>query len=378
LNDDAPDESAPGRDDLEALRIVEEAAAEHWRPLPHKPDMAVPASAAGIRAVRSALEEARELGPQHPDTLRRLSTFEGALDWATQNRFSGSLAVPLGAVGIAILLVVGAFAEGRLPGTRDELLLYAGLLVIQASLYRLCARRPQFEINAHFLTDNPSRDERLVRWLLSKGALIFTPVALLRALLFGLLIPGAMVRHLVRRGLFFAVALVLFANFAVVFTGRGLPRGLVAEEADPFEAGIDIFGHWVPADDPLSAPPADAERRGDTGWALRRSDPEGGLEANVWVHRGQLGDSSMRVWASPGASPQNKYLQRYRRSAAQLERTWGEPVSARSETNETSGCLTRWLSYERSGIRLSLKENECQLGERRTLNRSISAPVVAR
>jgi len=357
---------------------VEAAAAEHWRPLPDKPDMAVPASAEGVQAVRSALDRARAMGPQHPDTQSRLRTFEGVLGWASQSRFCGTLAVPLGALAIAVLLAVQAFAEGRLPGTRNELLLYAGLLVIQASLYRLVARRPQFEINAHFLTDSPSRDERFVSWLLSKGALIFTPVALLRALLFGLLIPLAMVRHLVRRGLFFASALVLFANFAVVFTGINLPRALVAEEEDPFKAGIDILGHWVPHDDPLSVAPAEAERRGGTGWTLRRSDEAGGLEASVWVHRGQLGDSSMRVWASPGAGPQNEYLQLFRRSAAQLERAWGAPISARSESNHTSGCLTRWLSYERSGIRLSLKESECQLGSSETLSRSISAPVVAR
>ena len=377
LDPAAADPSPPGEHDLEALRIVNEAAAAHWQPLPDRPEMAVPATAAGVEAVREALQLARRQRPTHPGTLEKLNFFDTVLEWATTTQFAGTVASPLGAVLIAMVLAVLAFAEGRLPGTRNELLLYASLLAAQAALYRQCARRPQFEINARFLADAPGNDERFVRWLITKNVLISTPVGLLRALLYGLLIPASMVRHLFRREYFLASALVIFANVTILITGTNLPRGLLVAEEDPFEAGVDIFGHWVAYDDPLAAAPVHAERIYGTGWKLRQSDAEGGLEASVWVHRGHLGDSSMRVWAKADAPTDNKYLQLYRRSAEQLEIRWGAPTEIRSETDEASSCETRWITLEHSSIRLHLKEVECLLGEHRTLRRSFSAPVGA-
>jgi len=365
---------APGPRDIEALQIVEAAAAEHWTCLPDKPEMAVPTTHEGVGAVREALRTAHTLEPEHPDILARLAGFEATLGWAGRSRFAASLASPVGAVGIAVVLVVQAFAEGRLPGTRNQLFLYAAAFAVHALLLPLCARRSQLEVNARFLAGEQTLDERLVRWLLRMGGLVFAPGALLRALLYGLLIPISVVRHLVRRRRFLVAVLVVAADLGIAVLGHSLPRGEPAVDPEPFQPGVDIFGAWVPQEDPFANVPAAATRSPGSGWELRSSNPTGGLEASVWTRDGRLGDSMMRAWADDGRLDNNRNLQQFRSSAAQLEARWGPPAEVRSEANRKGDCSSRWITYERGGFRLRVKELDCR-GERPSLQRNFSAPA---
>jgi len=373
-DDEAVLATAPGPGDMECLRLVEAAASEHWSALPDDPEMAVPTTPEGIDAVRKALAIARKMEPEHPDIVASLDSFEATLAWAGESRFAASLASPIGAAGVAVILAAQAFAEGRLPGTRNELLLYAAALTAHALLLPLFARHSQLDINARFLSGEQTLDERFVRWLLSKGALAFAPGALLRALLYGLLIPFSMLLHLVRRKRFLVAVVVVAADLGIAMLGHNLPRGQLAEQHDNFQPGVDIFGTWVAATDPLTNVPVAAKQDPNTGWQLRSSDREGGHEARVWIRDGRLGDSMMRAWAEDGQGDDNKYIQQFRHSAVQLEARWGPPTEVRSEDNKQGRCTSRWLSYQRGKNRLSLKEVDCG-GEQPSLQRNFSAPV---
>ena len=211
--------------ELAALRTVEAAASLYWQSLPDKPDMAVPVSQEGINAVQRALNAVQTGDARSPEVRKRLDTFENVLHWATASRFSGSLASPIGAGFLAVALVAVSLDETRLPGTQSRLLLVAGALALQALLFPIVARQPQFKLNALFLTGSKSRDQRFVHWLLTKGALIYTPVAAIRALIYGALIPFSIARHIMRRGQFAAVAALFAVHLALIAFAMNIPDG---------------------------------------------------------------------------------------------------------------------------------------------------------
>ncbi len=366
-----PTAPPPNEQELAVLGAVEDAAERHWQALPDKPDMAVPVNQEGVDAVRLALESARASEPHHVEVEERLQTFERVVQWASSSRFCGSLSTPIGAALLAAIFIALALEEARLPGSRSRLMLFAGVLVLQALLFPSIARQPQVELNAYFLAGTKSRDERFVGWLLSKGALLYTPVSALRALLYGALIPISSASHMMRRGQFAAVAAILTLNFGVLVVAMNIPDGL-PETPEHFDVGIDILGHWVPYDDPLANIPEGATPLHSYGWQLRRSDDEGGIDASMYTKSGQLGTSHMKAWAPASAPDSNAYLSLYLRSAKRLETIWGAPTESRSEPNQNNSCVTRWITHQRAGAQLEVRELTCTTQEHRSFSRRIS------
>ena len=356
---------------LALLRAIDEAAARHWKALPDKPDMAVPVSQEGLNEVQAALDLACARLPRSPEVTERIRTFATVLDWAAQSRFCGTFASPVGAGLLAAILVALSLDPSRLPGAQSRLMLLAGSLSIQALLFPSIARQAQFAINARFLAGTLGSDERFVRWLVSKGALLYTPISLLRALLYGALIPLSLVRHLMRRAQFAAAAAVLVLNFMVVLLAANIPDG-VPNTPDDFDVGVDVLGHWVPYEDPLRSLPEGATRLQDYGWTLRRDDKLGGVEASMYLKRGQLSTLAVKAWAPAKALDSNPHLSSYQRSADRLEATWGAPTQSRSEPNADGSCRTRWLTYARARMRLEVRELTCTSLEHRSSSRRIS------
>jgi len=368
----APAAAPPSEKEVAVLKAVEDAAERHWQALPDKPDMAVPVDREGVNAVRLALEAAATSAPHHPEINERLQTFERVVQWASSSRFAGTLATPIGAVMAAVIFIAFALDETRLPGSRDRLMLFAAALVLQALLFPSIARKAQVELNADFLAGTRSLDERFVRWLLSKGALLYTPIATARALLYGLLIPISSAGHMMRRGYFAAVAAILLVNIAVLGVAMNIADGL-PKTPDDFDPGVDILGHWVPYDDPLSSIPEGATPLHDYGWHLRQGEDEEGVDASMYTKGRQLSVSHVKAWAPASAPDSNTYLSLYLRSAKRLESRWGAPTASRREHNDNKTCLTRWLTYQRGGAQLEVRDLACTTKKHRSYSRRISA-----
>ncbi|MBJ94418.1 MAG: hypothetical protein CMP23_08050 [Rickettsiales bacterium] len=355
----------------EPIQAVVEAAARLWEPLPNRPEMAVPINQEGIRAVQTAISSARSSGPLSDEEKELIERFEASLRWAARNSFAGDLATPCGALLIAAVLAWNSW-QAAAPALSPALGA-ALLLAVHGLAWPVLARRQQAELMGRYLKGQHSIDERLVRWLLSKGPLAYSAATVLRALLYGALIPARAALHLLagRRYAALAGLLVLNTIAAVEFATMQPPTPVAQPE--PLPAAIDVFGSEVSLDAPLRDMPAQATADGAGGWQFASGDQRHGHHAQLFATKAGFASCQIKAWAPAEKAAESTSLRRYEQSMTAIDQRWGPAQSEHHEDGLQQGCKTRKVRYQLAGRGLGLQDVRCSAAGMERRSATLSA-----
>jgi len=381
LCQEALDKSRDGADqpedqrNIEAELLVEQTAAQRWTPVPDRDGQAIPTTTAAVVAMADALQQARALEPSDPQTLRRLDLFQEVVAWASRSSFSGNVGAPLAASLFVLLGLIQWVRQRTLLGFEgNDILPLAGLYLASIALYLWLARTPQVALNRQVVAGTQSLDQRLMQTLLKAGPLVAVPVAAVRSVIYGSVIPLFVVHHCVRRRQPMISGLVLGACLATAHwynTDRDQQTADTGEEAASEERGpgLDVLGQWLPLTGSIqtaveAVPGMSAQ--GPTRWHTRIDGEAGGhsfvVEGDEQV---QLTHVSLTVWGDGGDNQTARALAQH--SIAATEGYWGPPESTQRQVSGSESCSTLLLLYGQPETGLRVRRQDCTDASRRLI-----------
>jgi len=367
---DKTETSGAARDDaynIEAELLVEQAAAQQWTPVPERDGQAIPTTTAAIVAMEDALRQARALGPADAETLRRLDLFEEVVTWARRTPFSGNLGAPLAASLFVLLCVIQWARDRTLLGLEgSDILPLAGLYLAATALYIWLARTPQVALNRQVIAGAQNLDQRFLQSLLKAGPLVAVPVAAVRSLVYGSIIPLFVVYHCVRRRQPMISGLVLGACLA---TAHWYTMGSDHEQAEDDTVtaapeklpGLQVVGLWLPLGQPISQKVGTLptlETDGPGRWRARTDSASGGHSIVIEADdQDYLVHVSLTVWGESAEDPSPQML--VRQSSTATQDHWGPPVSTQERSSGSDACKTVVQLYGETKQGLRVRRQDC-------------------
>jgi len=353
---------------IEAELLVEQTAAQQWTAVPDRDGQAIPTTTAAVVAMSDALRQARALEPSDAQTLHRLDLFDEVVTWASRTPFSGNVGAPLAASLFGLLGLIQWLRDRTLLGFQGEdILPLPALYLACAALYCWLARTPQVALNRQVVAGARSLDQRFLQALLKAGPLVAVPVAAVRSVVYGSVIPLFVVHHCIRRRQPMVSGLVLAACVATVhwYTSDEPeqapdPEPLVAgEEQVP---GLDLLGHWIPLTGSIRVAVQGLpgiESGGPGRWRARTNAEAGGYSLVVESdEQEQLEHVALSAWALGTDSPSPWGL--VRRSAEATEDYWGPAVSTEERASGAASCSTHVLLYGQPDEGLRVRRQNCE------------------